>query len=104
MATDARHRAAAAGARAAQQDPLVGSGDPPPPRRGVQRALIVSERPTQVAVEDVACGHLQGMLQVPGGRRLDAGPALRIGADYILNRFGQNGIQRCQYQLGQLVA
>ena len=39
-----------------------------------------------------------------GRRRLDARPALRVRQQHILNRFGQNGIQRRQHRLGQLVA
>ncbi len=104
VAPDAGHGTAAASTRAAQHDSFVGSGHAPLTGRAVERLVVVRERPGQRAVEDVACRHPQGALQVQRGRRLDAWPALRVAHQHVLNRFGQNGIQRCKHRLGQLVA
>ena len=43
----------------------------------------------------------QRLLQVEGGLRLDAGFAVCVGHHYLLNRLGQNRIQRREYRLGQ---
>ena len=54
VTTDPRHRAAAAGTRAAQHDSVVSGRHAPAPGRCVERLVVLGERPTQRAVEDVA--------------------------------------------------
>ncbi len=71
--------------------------------RGFQRVAGFGERPVQPAVEDVAAGHAQPLFQVECGRGLNAGPAVRVGQQDFLNRFGQNGIQRCEHGFGEQV-
>ena len=76
-------------------------GHSPLPRRGVQRVVIISERPREVAVEDIARGKAQGAFQVDGGLGLDTRPAVGVGHHDFLDRFGQNRIQRCQHRVGE---
>ena len=79
-----------------------GGGDAPALGRGLERLVILGERPAQRAVEDVARRHAQRILQVGRGLGLDARPAVRVVHQHVLNGFGENGIQRRQHRIGQL--
>ena len=45
VSADTRHRAAAAGRRPAHQDSVMLRGNPPAPRRSVERLVVLGERP-----------------------------------------------------------
>src|SRR5689334_15859358 len=85
VAADAGHATAAAGARAAEQDPLPPGGDAP------AVGAVLLPRPVQVTVEDVAAGHPELALDVERRLRLDAGPALGVRRDAVPDRLGQHG-------------
>ena len=74
---DARHRAAAARTRAAQQDPIVCGRHAPAPRRCVERFVVLDERPDSAPWKMLPAVMPSVALQVERGLGLDAQPARR---------------------------
>jgi hypothetical protein len=97
---DAAHAAAAARAGAAEEDRrIVGLHAPAADLHGV-----LGERPRDVAVEDVAAGQPQLALEI--GRRVDLDARRAVGPlqQAVLDRLGQDGVQRAQDCIERLVA
>ena len=68
-------------------------GHSPLARRGVQRVVVIGERPRQVAMEDVARGQSQCIVQVDGCLRLDTRTAVRVGHHDVLDGLGEDGVE-----------
>jgi inner membrane transporter RhtA len=60
---------------------------------------LFGERPAQVAMEDVAAGQAQLALEIQRCERLAAGRAVRPAHDELLDRLGEDGVQRAQRRL-----
>src|SRR5262249_12125569 len=89
VAGDPAHRAAARGRRAAAIDPIVRGFDAP----GSGLGGILGEEPGQLAVEDVSAIKRQLPLEVPGRLDLDAGLAVLIDREAVLDRLGEVLVQ-----------
>ena len=55
-------------------------------------------------MEDVPVRHAESVFEVGGRLRLDAQPALRVLHQDVVNRFGQDRVQRRQHRGGEGVA
>ena len=84
----------AAAPRAGARQPHVGEGglDAPAADLGVG----LRERPRQVTVKDVATGHRELGLELDRGAGLEAGLAMRIVEQALLDRLGEHRVERAQ--------
>ena len=84
----------AAAARAGAADPDVRALGLDTPTTDL--VLGLGERPRQVAVEDVASGHAELGLELDRGAGLEAGLAVGRAQQAVLDRLGEDGVERAQ--------
>jgi hypothetical protein len=97
---DGAHAAAAPAPAAAEEDRrIVGLDAPAADLRG-----ILGERPREIPVEDVAAGQPQLALEITRRADLDARRAVGPAQQAVLDRLGEDGVQRAQGRVERLLA
>src|SRR6266516_7991393 len=88
VAADAADRAATAGAGAAYEHARMPRLHPPP----ADLVWFLREGPGQIAMEDVAAWEAEFGFQVDGCLRLEAGSAVRVVQQAVLDRLSENHV------------